>query len=838
MLGLQWSILGSLLVGVVYGQTGLDPALGRLCNAQVSCGDCIFSSPNCVWCADQNYNGTRCYAIGDPDFENLCSGMEQNPMGEITDTVDPPLQDLTQVSPSRVSINVRPGQPQTFNLNVRPARNFPIDLYLLMDLSYSMRDDLDNLKQLGADLAASIVGLSTNFRIGFGSFVEKVVAPFTTLDVRFQQNPCLNRNDIVCEPTYSYRHIISLTDDADEFNDLVQEQMISGNQDLPEGGFDGFLQSLLCTNLIGWRDVSRKLLLYITDAGFHFAGDGKLGGLILPHQSICRLPNSGPHTGSVPVEYMDAELFDYPSVGQIAQALREQDIIPIFAAQRDAREFYDVLAAEIGEGASTGTLASDSSNVVELVRQQYNTISQRVIFDQEPVPGVSVVINPTSCPGGVIEDGICTGLQIERVAEFDVTVSITECTPELLFQEISIPLRVVGFGELEIVLNALCRCECEDTESPNDPACSGSGTLSCGQCVCNPDNFGEFCQCDATNPNAQLDCPAGDSNIQCTGRGTCLCGICDCDPGFFGQACECDERDCINQDSGLLCSGRGSCGCDGRCTCNVEPVSQLPYNGDLNVCECTPNTQNCRDPTNRTSICNGRGACGCDGSCECEDPYFGQFCELCSGSEICFDTNCDSNRDCANCALDIIVQMVETTSVMEFFANAESNPNLPEGSMVSFDSENNAMQVVLPQGQCPLCDAGAVIINGTERADYQIDGEMAVRCEEVRDGCVYRYFVGIAATTDNFTAVHVEYARSCPDQQGGTAPWIIAISIIIPLIVLGLLLLLLLKGLLLLWDVVEVRKFEREIKNAKYTKNENPLYRSATKDYQNPLYGK
>ena len=44
------------------------------------------------------------------------------------------------------------GAPITFPLRVRPARNFPIDLYLLMDLSFSMRDDLDNLKQLGADL--------------------------------------------------------------------------------------------------------------------------------------------------------------------------------------------------------------------------------------------------------------------------------------------------------------------------------------------------------------------------------------------------------------------------------------------------------------------------------------------------------------------------------------------------------------------------------------------------------------------------------------------------------------------------------------------------------------
>lgn len=44
------------------------------------------------------------------------------------------------------------GAPISFPLQVRPARNFPIDLYLLMDLSFSMRDDLDNLKRLGANL--------------------------------------------------------------------------------------------------------------------------------------------------------------------------------------------------------------------------------------------------------------------------------------------------------------------------------------------------------------------------------------------------------------------------------------------------------------------------------------------------------------------------------------------------------------------------------------------------------------------------------------------------------------------------------------------------------------
>jgi hypothetical protein len=44
------------------------------------------------------------------------------------------------------------GEAQTFPVIVRPARDFPIDLYLLMDLSFSMNDDLENLQMLGADL--------------------------------------------------------------------------------------------------------------------------------------------------------------------------------------------------------------------------------------------------------------------------------------------------------------------------------------------------------------------------------------------------------------------------------------------------------------------------------------------------------------------------------------------------------------------------------------------------------------------------------------------------------------------------------------------------------------
>ena len=41
-----------------------------------------------------------------------------------------------------------------------------------------------------------------------------------------------------------------------------------------------FVQVAACKDPIGWRDHSRKVIVYLTDTGFHFAGDGKLGGQV------------------------------------------------------------------------------------------------------------------------------------------------------------------------------------------------------------------------------------------------------------------------------------------------------------------------------------------------------------------------------------------------------------------------------------------------------------------------------------------------------------------------------------------------------------------------------
>lgn len=60
------------------------------------------------------------------------------------------------------------------------AEDYPVDLYYLMDLSSSMEDDKEKLSKLGDLLATTMIKITTNFRLGFGSFVDKVLMPFTS----------------------------------------------------------------------------------------------------------------------------------------------------------------------------------------------------------------------------------------------------------------------------------------------------------------------------------------------------------------------------------------------------------------------------------------------------------------------------------------------------------------------------------------------------------------------------------------------------------------------------------------------------------------------------------
>ena len=76
-----------------------------------------------------------------------------------------------------------------------------------------------------------------------------------------------------------------------------------------------------------------------TDADFHSAGDGKLGGVVRPHDGQCHLTKVMDQL----FIYTEAGEYDYPSVYQINDNLVKNDIVPLFAVTNRAE--YDRLVS-------------------------------------------------------------------------------------------------------------------------------------------------------------------------------------------------------------------------------------------------------------------------------------------------------------------------------------------------------------------------------------------------------------------------------------------------------------------------------------------------------------
>ena len=68
--------------------------------------------------------------------------------------------------------------------------------------------------------------------------------------------------------------------------------------------------------------------------------------------------------------YSESLTQDYPSISQISTKVAEKKVNIIFAVTKAQVPVYTELS-KIIEGATAGELAKDSSNVVELVRKNY-----------------------------------------------------------------------------------------------------------------------------------------------------------------------------------------------------------------------------------------------------------------------------------------------------------------------------------------------------------------------------------------------------------------------------------------------------------------------------------
>ena len=334
-----------------------------------------------------------------------------------------------QVSLGSINVSLRVGDPLTFNFTVKPAENFPLDLYILMDLSNSYKEDLVIVKQLAPTLANSLNNLTDDALIGFGTFIDKLTEPYFSekhINLGFKDqndNPsCILKAE--CSLPVAFEHISNLTNSSDDFNDALQMVSISTNADVPEGTLDGMMQATVCTDLIGWRDNSRKVLMVMTDAIVHTAGDGRLGGIVKINDETCHTQYSKEHDRFL---YTASTEYDYPSLEQLRLVLRRYGIVPVFAVPSNQIEYFNKIAGLLnGFVAET---ASDSNDLLLVVAEAYNDVVSQVTVDYDSSDFLTTEVS-FACPTGdniTYSSEMCNNIGSNSV-QVNMTLTLSECS--------------------------------------------------------------------------------------------------------------------------------------------------------------------------------------------------------------------------------------------------------------------------------------------------------------------------------------------------------------------------------------------------------------------------
>ncbi|KDR08103.1 integrin beta-PS-like isoform X2 [Zootermopsis nevadensis] len=686
--------------------------------------------------------------------------------------------------PQRVQLKLHVGEEYPLKLRYRHTQDYPVDLYYLMDLSASMEDDKDSLSKLGSKLAAEMQALTRDFRLGFGSFVDKVEMPYVSTVPEKLEHPCDLKSGQPCAAPYGFKNHLKLDTNTSLFSMKVNEAKVSGNLDYPEGGFDAVMQAIVCQKQIGWRQKARHLLVFSSDSDFHFAGDGRLAGLVEPNDMQCYVTDDGNYTHSL--------VFDYPSISQINQVARQNNINIIFAITESISKIYKHLVGSI-EGSSYGILSGDSSNVVKLVRDEYQKIVDSIgLISTGNKQFVDVHFNSSCISGDWKETSTCDGLRPGSEVEFIATIKVLQCPENKNSVTFNIKPRALE-DSITVELEIDCDCACEQPGSEgyerNSRSCSWHGNFQCGVCNCDGDWYGDQCQCERNsvtpvhlNENA---CRMNNNSELCSGFGVCECGVCTCNvrpnanERYYGKFCECDNFTC-RRHGGLPCSGpdHGICEC-GTCVC------QWGWSGE--ACECPDSKENCY-PSDSSEECMGRGSCKC-GICKCKENYSGKYCDECPS---CPGQRCEKYESLVACKVF---------------------------------------------GTGPLskeeCDMDMSIT--TVEVDY-IDPEEVKNNTQLRvcsfpddQGCtfLFRYLI------DNST-VEVQRTKQCGSDVNVLA---LVLGVIGGIVFIGLLLLLVWKIVTSIHDHREYVKFEKERSMSKWDRGDNPLYKQATSTFNNPMFG-
>nr|XP_034309800.1 integrin beta pat-3 isoform X7 [Crassostrea gigas] len=601
------------------------------------CGDCLMNE-GCIWCKDQVFYAQRCGSVLELNVSG-CKEVVQRKSHTVKILENKDFSDggsgldPIQIKPQRIRIRLVPNSVRHYvMLHYKVARNFPLDLYFLHDPSKSMENLITSLTQLTNDIANEISNITTDFRFGLGTAMDKVISPFVRRDPKYLIYPC-GTPHIYCDHPYSFLHRQSLTADTDVFKAALDKVNRTGNQDIVEGLFDGLMQVMVCGDKIGWRRKARRMVVYATDVNFHQAGDGRTAGILEPNDGLCHLDDRG--------YYTKAEIQDYPSVGQIIQKARENNINVIFVIGGKEStimksNYYDGLARHLpGNIHNASALSNDSKNILDIIRENYRKLREAVKLSTDGIPKELVLKIYSNCgTGGILEKtNMCEKLSFDTWVNFTVAFEskLTTCPSQRSFNMTIFPEGLDDRVQIEVEHQCDCDCQREPDAEPNSTICNRRGTYECGVCHCNKGWSGDSCECDERGTEAEA---CGTEMGICSNAGNCTCRECHCLEGYSGLKCECNDRTCPSH-NGSLCGGHvhGNCSC-GKCVCTSE------YSGA--ACDCQRSEGTCMD--NNRTICSDHGVCEC-GRCRCDQGFIGSLCDTC----LACPDSCLEHFNCVEC---------------------------------------------------------------------------------------------------------------------------------------------------------------------------------------------
>lgn len=569
------------------------------CDTYGTCSECVAptTAGACGWCADTS----SCLA-GDStgDFNGICNNRNWIYGGEsklLSTTSGFP------VNPSKFNVYLYPDSELKLIVVVtNPITDaVPLDLYIIEDLSGSMADDVATFQELSRELVVDVLRYQSNPRFGIGSFIEKPILPFGKPDnddgtntftwplpanANFDNDAltkCPNRTATSGPWNWAFCHESDISTNYNLLTTAVNSFVNHVNEDWPENQLESLLFASVCD--MGWREDARRVVLIATDADYQVPVP--IGGTIIDasgqtqnvpfvedHPGTCTQRRG---TNNIPGTY-----YNYPDPDMVKQKVAAANIVPIIASANVPPEHRDnptwvKLLNSWGFG-SVLELASDSSNLIELIRQALEEVATSMTMVKNVDDNNQVLkFNPV--------DGypdVAAGDQ----RYFEITLLDSAG----IIETDSIFFSVIGFGDIEITVTD--QIPCLGCDGGSDPSVVVD---LCGEC------------------KGQNDCVGCDwipySNANYDG-----CGVCDGD----GTSC----IDCkrvpwgdAKIDACLICDGDNTTctGCDGV----VYPV-------DLG--ETPPTNDNC-------GVCNGNDSCrGCDGILNSNKTV--DVCGVCGGDNL------------------------------------------------------------------------------------------------------------------------------------------------------------------------------------------------------------